>query len=411
VRSPRDVPPHDRAALDLIRQDADATLRNHVLPFWVTHGWDATHGGFLLELGPGGRQLGPTDKFLVPQARLVWTLAAAHRHGFRSGPYVELAGRGARFLVDRLWDSRAGGFVWAVTREGKPLHENKRTYGQAFAIYALSEYALASGESWASDWARRALDVLVERAEDGEHGFFEEFDAAWRPVAGPAGRGKSVNVHLHLLEAFTPLAELTGDVQHAVRLRTMLRLVLERGIDVRHHFAINELLERDWYWRPSWRRPIRVSYGHGAELAWLAGLAVDVLGDEPEQIRHRALGLIDHALRYGFDHRRGGIASLGPPVGAAHHAWYLPRDWRAKRWWEQTEMLVATLAAYEWTGAPRYLAAFVRQFPWVRPPRLGQSHDWFDPSTWGSHDWKDPYHGARALMEVSRRLSSAILRP
>jgi hypothetical protein len=74
-------------------------------------------------------------------------------------------------------------------------------------------------------------------------------------------------------------------------------------------------------------------------------------------------------------------------------------------------MLVGMLVAYEWTREPRYLAAFARQFEWVWPGPLDRDGDPFDPAVWGSHDWHDPYHGARALMEVSRRLRRDILGP
>lgn len=393
------------AALDRMRREADAALRDLVLPFWAAHGCDEAHGGFVLAVDADGRTTGAIDKHLVPQARMVWTFAAAHRHGIdRDGRYADLARRGARFLVDRMWDARHGGFVTAVARDGAALHPDKRTYGQAFAIYALAELALATGDAWARGWAERAVDVLVERAEDGALGFFERFDREWRPIAGPAGQGKTVNVHLHLVEALTPLVALTRSPAHAARLRALVALVLERGVDARWRCTIDDLLTRDWTWRPGWRRPVVVSYGHAAELAWLARLAIDVLGDPAEDIRGIVLGLVDHALRYGFDPVGGGIATFGPPIGAARRAWYLPRSSRAKRWWEQAEMLVALLMADEWTGDPRYRVPLLRQFAWVRPagPR-------FDPRTWGSHDWGDPYHGVRALIEVSRRLAPAML--
>jgi mannose/cellobiose epimerase-like protein (N-acyl-D-glucosamine 2-epimerase family) len=391
--------------LHTIRDEADAILRRHVMPFWAAHAWDEPHGGFILELGPRGVRLGPTTKHLVPQARLVWSFAAAHRHGLREHGYLDLAARGARFLADRMWDDRHGGFYGAVARDASPLRLEKETYGQAFAIYALAEYALASGDTWARERAADAFDVLIRHADDGAWGYRERFDAAWRPLATPDGHGKTVNVHLHLIEALTTLLILTGHPRHADRLRAVLRLVLDRGVDHRDGFSINDRLSREWQWQPSWRHPIGVSYGHAVELAWLSKQALDALGDPDDEVRPVALGLIDHALRYGFDHGRGGIATFGPPVGRIRHASYLPRAWRTTRWWEQCEMLVGLLVAHQWNGAPKYLAAFEKQFAWVRPPGFGQPDAAFDPSVWGSHDWKDPYHGVRALIEVSRRLS------
>lgn len=402
-------PPADQSTLSAIRDAADAMLRHHVMPFWALHSWDEPYGGFLLELGLGGTRLGPTTRSLVPQARLVWSLAAAHRYGLREHDYLDLARRGAHFLMDRLWDPQHGGFFDAVDRDGAPIRPAKHTYGQGFAIYALAEYALASGEAWASAAAVQAFDALVARADDGRWGYREHFDRAWNPAATPAGAGKTVNVHLHMVEALTPLYTLTRDVRHAERLRAVLRLVLERGVDRRDGFSINDRVTRDWQWRSSWRHPIGVSYGHGVELAWLTRLALDALGDDDGDAARTARRLVDHALQYGFDPAAGGIATFGPPIGAARRAWYLPREWRATRWWEQCEMLAGLIVAYDWFRAPAYLAAFVKQFEHVRIPTAARGPGAFDPAVWGSHDWKDPYHGVRALIQVATRLSPTML--
>jgi mannobiose 2-epimerase len=408
----------DAARLAAIRRQADAVLADNVLPFWASHAWDDRHGGFVTHLDRAGQWFGPTDKYLVPQTRLIWTFAAAHRHGVADRGYLDLSARGARFLIDQMWDADAGGFVWAVQRDGRPLVTDKRTYGQAFAIYALSEYSLAAKDDWARDWAVKTYDVLTERAGDGALGFREQFDGQWRPVPGRAGSGKTVNTHLHVMEALVPLVQATGNDRHAAQLRATLDLVLSRGVHARDFYAIDDLLERDWRWKPKRSQPIRISYGHHAELAWLAQQAIDVLGDPPERVRDVVLGSIDHALDFGFDHRRGGIAEYGPPLGHSRFAWYLGSGACIKRWWEQAEMLVAALAAYELTGAARYLIAFERQFDWVWSHQIDhECGDWFDSTDWRTgkpltlvkgHEWKEPYHGARALMEVSRRLSALI---
>jgi mannobiose 2-epimerase len=191
---------------------------------------------------------------------------------------------------------------------------------------------------------------------------------------------------------------------------------LRRGVHQQHFYAIDDLLENDWRWRTA--SPLRISYGHNVELAWLVQHAIEVLGDPPERVRSHVLGLIDHALSFGFDHRRGGLALAGPPLGQARFAWYLGADVLIKRWWEQAEMLVATLAAYELTRQASYLLAFEQQFDWVWKHQLDHEQgDWFEMTDWHygrpltdikGDDWKEPYHGARALMEVSRRLSTLL---
>jgi mannobiose 2-epimerase len=408
------LPVPDARAIADMRARAEAALKGNVLDFWVRHAAADPTGAFVTHLDRFGRRGGPPGIYLVHQARLVWVFSAAHRHGLVTEGYLDLAERGARYLVDRMWDPAAGGFVWAVADDGTPLVRDKRTYGHAFAIYALAEYAMAAGSRWALDWAARTLDVLTDRAGDGDLGFYDAAAGDWSRPPGPAGAVKTLDAHLHLVEALTALLEASGAPEHARQLRTVLHLALTRAVEPRLHHAIDERLDRDWHRPRSWRAPRRVSYGHGVELAWLAGRAVEVLGDPPEPVREVALRLIDHALRYGFDTRRGGLAHWGPPVGEARRALYLPAKDRVKHWWEQAEHLVATLDAYRWTGKGRYLAAFGRQFEWVW--RHQMDHDageWFEATAWRdgrplggvkAHEWKDPYHNARALMEVARGL-------
>jgi mannobiose 2-epimerase len=409
----------DAPQLRVIRHQAATGLADNILPFWTAHAVDQEHGGFLNELDRFGRPLGSGDKYLVYHARLVWTLAAAHRYGLVDRGYLKLADRGARFLVDRMWDREAGGFIRAVRRDGTPADRNRRTYGQAFAIFGLAEYALAAQNPWARDWAVRTWDVLCADAGDGELGFYEDLQADQRTGPRQGKIFKSLNDHLHVMEALTTLAEATGAPAHAAALRAVTELILERGIASRHQHAIDDPLDRTWRRRVTWRQPFRVSYGHGVELAWLAERAlVGVLGESPTPVRARLLPLIDHALDNGFDRRRGGLALAGPPRGHARLGWYHPAEWRIKRWWEQAELLVATLEAYRWTGAPRYLEAFVRQFDWVWTHQTDHMvGDWFEAVPWRggaplnltkAHEWKDPYHNARALMEVARGLAAIL---
>lgn len=402
----------DPAMLAAILARADASLADNVLPFWARHAPDPEWGGFVTHLGRTGDRVGPTDKHLVMQARMIWTFAAAHRHGLTDQGYLELADQGVRFLVGRMWDQKHGGFFWTVSRDGSPLDVRKRTYGQAFAIYGLAEYALAAGEPEAVTWAERTFDTLVANAADGALGFREEFACDWTPMAGWHGERKTLNVHLHVMEALTALAEASRRQTHASVLSGLVDLLLTTTIHPRHGYAQEEF-GPTWRARTARTQRQRVSYGHGVELAWLALRALDFLGRPREPVRPRVLGVIDHALAYGFDHRRGGLAQYGPPSGAVSLAVYLPADRLTKYWWQQAEMLVALAEAYRWTGAARYLLAFEKQFNWIwRHQTDHDGGDWYEATAWDGrplrlekgHDWKDPYHNARALMETSRRL-------
>src|SRR5690606_15602258 len=104
-----------------------------------------------------------------------------------------------------------GGYFWAVDHAGHgPVETEKRVYGHAFALFALAECARLPEGEWAATQARHLLDLLDERFRDPIHrGYFRSRTRDW---SGPgttsshwAGHRKSLNDHIHLLEALLAL--------------------------------------------------------------------------------------------------------------------------------------------------------------------------------------------------------------
>ncbi len=383
------------------------------LAFWTRCTWDADDGGFITHLDRAGNRIGVTDKYLVMQARMIRTLAAADRHGLTGRGYLDLARRGVRFLTERMWDSQERGFCWAVGPAGRIVDARKLTYGHAFAIYGLAEFATAAGDADALAWAVRTFDLLRERASDGVLGFHESLDGSPAWLTAGSVTDKTVNTHLHLLEAFMALARATGRPEHRAACDALLTLLLAKAIDAGFH-CTTDPFDREWRPRLPGARML-ASYGHGAELAWLCLDAIAALGRPREPGWGAAFGLVDHALAYGFDWAHGGLASRGPPRGRAAGAFYLGTRRLERNWWEQAEFLVATVEAYRLTGEPRYLAAFERQFDWVWTHQIDHDYGgWFERTAADGcplvldkgHAWKCPYHEARALMRVSATLAA-----
>ena len=85
-----------------------------------------------------------------------------------------------------------GGFYWEVDATGqKKLLPRKHLYGQAFGLYALSRYYLASGKQEALDLANQLFNVMEARAHDKTYGgYLEWFNEDWTP-------GSDYGKHLH----------------------------------------------------------------------------------------------------------------------------------------------------------------------------------------------------------------------
>ena len=91
-------------------------------------------------------------------------------------------------------------------QDGSCLDAGKIVYGQSFAIYALSEYALATADQQALDYAARTFDLLqIHCADTLNGGYLENLEADWTPAEAGFGGGdrKSLDTHMHLMEAFT----------------------------------------------------------------------------------------------------------------------------------------------------------------------------------------------------------------
>jgi len=405
-------------------EEVRAHLREELLPFWLSRGVDEDPGGFLTYFDRNGEPTGESVKTLICQARCLYSFSAAHRAGHGDGVFLERARQGYDFLVRHFWDQEHGGWNWTAERDGAVLDGSKLAYGQSFAIYGLSEYAIASGDAAALEWAERTYDVLDRNAFDEPLGGYTEFhEADWAPKAGGAygGDRKSMDVHMHLMEAFTSLYEASGDPDHRDRAVRIIGLILEKVLHREHGTGVAQFT-LDWkplrqiLFRNVWGadrdvddpegRPLdNTSYGHNVELAWLLNRSIDVLGlgrgDYLEPMRK----LYDHCVEYGIDREQGGVFCEGAHAGPARE--------RNKEFWQQAETLVGMLDAVEVFGDDSYWAAYenVHRFVFdtVINHEVGEWWPLFGPGNEPladhmAHAWKINYHTIRSMIECEGRL-------
>ena len=387
--------------LQTLAASAEKELRVNILPFWLKNARDRERGGFhgLIDQQMNVRKNAPRGALLT--SRILWTFSAAYR-AYRDPEYLEMARWAFRDLMDNFRDHEFGGIYWSISADGKPEQAIKQIYGQAFAIYALSEYFRATGEQSALDEAVAIYRLVERHAHDGKHGgYYDALNRKWERVngnfLGPAP--KSQNSHIHIMEAFTNLLRVWPDEGLRTRQRELLGLMLDRIVDAKtHHLVL--FMKDDW-------TPVgeEFSYGHDIELSWLVVEAADQLGDPAllGRAKSEAIEIARVTLAEGVD-PDGAVLNEGNARGLTN---------TNKDWWPQAEAAVGFLNAYQLSHDPKYFAAAQHSWNFIERKFVDRKNgDWYEslrrdgtPVNGSKVSiWKCPYHNSRSCLELVERL-------
>ena len=412
----------EKADLKALRRRVDDLLREELTRKWYPRSVEKT-GGFHQNYSRDWAPTPDSDRFLVYQARMTWTAAAYARHSpAHRADFQRYARHGVEFLDKVMRDHEKGGFHWAVGRDGKVderLGTEKHVYGTSFVLYAASEAYEATADVRALAVARDAFAWLEKYAHDPEHGgYFEALARDGTPITArddhaPIAKRtdrlgvyygfKTMNSHIHLLEAVAAFARVEKTPEVKARLRELLGIVRDK-IAVEPG-ALNLYLTRDWR-----ALPAHDSFGHDVETAYLLVEAAEGLGapDRPATWKV-ARSLVDHALDWGWDEQFGGFYDKGDVfAGAAYDT--------KKVWWTQAEGLNALLLMHaKYRGeTDRYGKAFLKQWRFIEAHMIDPEHGgWYMETTREgaligdgrkATPWKANYHTGRALMNVSKML-------
>jgi len=381
-------------------------LTENIVPFWYDKSLDRTNGGYTISFDIEGKLREPVTKMIVTQARQVWLFSRLARAGYEPKKNLEAAEVGYRFLIDKMWDHKDGGFYWEVDATGnQKLKPNKHLYGQSFALYAMSEYALASGRKDVLTFTTKFFNLLEAKAHDATYGGYNEsFAPDWTPL--PANEQsymgapcdlKLMNTHLHLLEAVTTFYRASKTPLARARLLELINI--ESNAVVRKNLgACTDKYDRNWTVRLD-NNYARVSYGHDIENIWLLIDACDAAGVANGPFLDLYKTLFEYSLKYGYDEANGGFYYTGPFNG--------PADDRSKSWWVQAETVVSALRMYEYTKDPKYLAVFEKTFDFINTKMVDwKNGEWYEtisaqgqPQGSKGSVWKAGYHNGRSMIE------------
>jgi len=387
-------------------------LRNNILPFWMTHTIDRQNGGFYGEISNNLVVDRTAERSLVLCARLLWTYSAAYRF-YREPDYLDMARHAYQYLTGPFHDQQYGGMFWRLDAQGQPVSPRKQTYGQAFAVYALSEYHQATGLPEPLGLAQVLFELIEQNAHDPASGGYIEGRARdWDTLANmrlsdqePYNCPKSMNTHLHVMEAYTNLLRVWDNASLRSRLKELVELFLTRIIDPRTRLS---RLFFDQQWAPIGDQ---FSFGHDIECSWLLVETAAEVSDEHliGLVHQAALDMVEAVYEHGLD-ADGSIFCEGRPNEISNSE---------KHWWAHAEGVLGFYNAYQICPVldtecrEKYLSAALRLWDYIEAEFVDAQHgEWFkvlDQLGAPQSDrpkagpWEDPYHQARACMEIIRR--------
>jgi len=310
-----------------------------LLPFWADSGFDAVHGAFVEKFEPDGAPSRDDDTRVRVQARQIFVFAHAAASGF-SGVGLERAQSAFAFLDAHAWDRAAGGWFHRLRYDGAPLDRAKDCYDHAFVLLALAALYRAGGESRVYERAVETADFLDAALGQTRGGAFDGY-AEQQVAAGAAlPLPRRQNPHMHLLEAFLALYEVSGEARWLERARRIHSLFL------RHFYQDRQLVEffdADWKKVAQGGRHLREP-GHFFEWAWLLHRYATLTGDDSAADAMRPL--YDRAWGNGVD--RDGAAPFVVFEALDPEGRVLAGG--SKRLWPQCEAVKAALAVHERYG-------------------------------------------------------------
>jgi mannobiose 2-epimerase len=220
---------------------------------------------------------------------------------------------------------------------------------------------------------------------------------------GDADERKSMNTHLHVLEAYTNLYRSWPDPVLAARIRDVIELFLAHMIDpVTGHGR--QFFDGDWRAKSG-----VVSFGHDIEASWLLLRGAEAIGDDllRRRVAPVSVRMADAVLLKAFDAGHGGVFYEMRRDGV------LDTD---KEWWPQAEAIIGFANAFQQTGRGVFLHAAWETWRFTNLHVVDHTHgEWHRRvSRQGAvraglekaGPWKCPYHNARACLEVMARAAT-----
>ena len=379
-------------------QEVRENLTSCILPYWLK--LKDPRGGFYGEVASDGTILYDAPRGVILNARIIWSFAAAYQ-ALPETPYLVAAVHARDYFLEHFCDHKYGGVYWSVDAAGERLDTKKQLYAQGFAIYGLSELYKVTGDDEVLKNAINLYRVVETYFADKENGgYIEALARDFSPLedmslsAHDINADKTMNSHLHVLEAYANLYQVWPDEELKEAVQKLLDLVGTRIMGADGHLQL--------YFRKDWSvMPGGVSYGHDIETSWLALECADALKD---------IDVVNRVRPWALSMGKAGNEGLLPDGSMRYEKLLDGKYDDSRQWWVQAETVVGNLWLWKYHADPQGADRALAAWNYIRENLVDEKDGewWWAVLEDGSRDlsqpkvgfWKCPYHNTRMCLQV-----------
>jgi len=300
---------------------------------------------------------------------------------------------------------------WSIFPDGSVNSSIKKAYGNAFSLYGLAAYYDISKNNDVMDLCIELFETIENQFKDKEYsGYIESLARDWSTIEDvrlsekDQNAIKSMNTHLHILEAYTQLHSISKSEKVKESIGQLLTL-FEKNIIDPSSFQQHLFFNNNWDIIST-----QISYGHDIEAAWLLYEASKEIKDKSKITTFEVMAVSMSNI----------VAESTSPDGAIYnefdkHTGKISYD---IDWWPQAEAMVGFFNAYQISGDNYFLKKSIASWNLIKSKFVDtENGEWF----WGYTNegvllnrekagfWKCPYHNSRSCMEISRRINLLLM--
>jgi len=380
------------------RKDILNNLENNILPFWIS--LKDPRGGYFPEVSGDGLTDPDAKRGVILNARIIWAFSAAYRF-LNKREYLLAAAQAKDYFLEHFVDHKYGGVYWTVDKYGERADSKAQLYAQAFAIYGLSEFCRAKEDDQAMKCAVNLYKIVEKNFRDPVNGgYIEALSRDFKPLEDKSLSGhdinadKTMNSHLHLLEAYANLYRVWPDEGLKERVIELLDLICDRILGNNGHLNL--------YFKDNWTiLPGANSYGHDIETSWLALESAFAIQDFDivEKVRTSCKKMLKAALE--------GYQSDGSMIYEKLTDGTFDMS---RQWWVQAETVVGSLWAWKYLGDDEGADRAMHTWDYISSHLIDhKGGEWYwacdadgnpDTASVKAGIWKCPYHNTRMCIEA-----------